>query len=336
MTNGDGSLRSRLIGLAFAVLVVAAVTLILYPISDIDPCVSSGVLYVLGGMVIATTRGLWMGLLTAVLSAFALDYFHTDPTGGLLTGKSAGDLVAIVNVVVTAVAATLIAYLARRSAVESEQRRVRLQELDASRSRVLAAADRERRQVVRDIHDGAQQRLVHTVVTLKLATRLIDRDPEQAKGMLDEALENAQKATSELRELAHGIMPSALTHGGLRAGVDALASRMPLPVVSDVADDRFPPELEATVYFVIAEALTNVAKHAKAQEARVTVGRDGDLLVAEISDDGIGGAFVGGSGLLGLEDRLEAVGGRLQVSSPPGDGTALRIEIPLAAEPAAV
>ena len=94
--------------------------------------------------------------------------------------------------------------------------------------------------------------------------------------------------------------------------------------MSDVADDRFPPELEATAYFVIAEALTNVAKHTKAQEARVTVRRDGDLLVAEISDDGIGGAFVGGSGLLGLEDRLEAVGGRLQVSSPPGDGTALR------------
>src|SRR5690349_11814857 len=226
MNNGDGPLAS----LAFAVLVVAAVTLVLYPISDIDPGVSSGVLYVLGVLIVATARGLWMGLVTAVLSAFALDYFHTDPTGDLLAGKSAGDLVAIVNVVVTAVAGTLVAHYGRRRAVESEQRRVRLQEVDASRSRVLAAADRERRRVVRDLHDGAQQRLMHTVVTLKLASRAIDKDDAQAKAMLGEALDNAQQATNELRELAHGIMPSVLTHGGLRAGVDALLARMPLPV----------------------------------------------------------------------------------------------------------
>jgi signal transduction histidine kinase len=180
--------------------------------------------------------------------------------------------------------------------------------------------------------------MVHTVVNLKLANRTIDSDPETAKQMLAEALDNAQQATSELRELAHGIMPSVLTHGGLRAGVGALVSRMPMPVVADVADARFPPELEATVYFVIAEALTNVAKHAKAQEARVSVSRDDDVLRAEVSDDGVGGAFSGGSGLLGLEDRLEAVGGRLEVLSPPGGGTTLRVEIPLApdAEAAAV
>ncbi len=325
MTNRDGPLVS----LAFAVLVVAAVTLVLYPISDIDPGVSSGVLYVLGVLIVATTRGLWMGLVTAVLSALALDYFHTDPTGDLLAGKSAGDLVAIGNVMVTAVAVALIAHYGRRRAVESEQRRVRLQEVDASRSRVLAAADRERRQVVRDLHDGAQQRLMHTVVTLKLASRAVDSDPVQAKAMLGEALDNAQQATNELRELAHGIMPSVLTHGGLSAGVDALVARMPLPVDCDIADQRFPAELEATVYFVIAEALTNVAKHAEAKEARVSVRTEGEVLVAEVADDGVGGAFTGGSGLLGLEDRLEAVGGRLHVSSPPGGGTTLRVEIPL-------
>jgi signal transduction histidine kinase len=317
------------VSLGLAVAVVAAVTLVLYPISDIDPGVSSGVLYVLGVLVIASWRGLRMGLATAVLSAFALDYFHTDPTGGLLDGKSAGDLVAIVNVMITAIAATLIAHQARRRAVESEQRRVRLQEVDASRARVLAAADRERRRVVRDLHDGAQQRLVHTVVTLKLAKRALDRDPAQARPLVDEALENAQQATNELRELAHGIMPSVLTHGGLRAGVDALAARMPMPVESEIPDERFPPELEATVYFVIAEALTNVAKHAQAGEARVSVRGDGGGLIAEIRDDGVGGAVLAGSGLTGLEDRLEAVGGRLHVESPPGGGTTLRVEIPL-------
>jgi signal transduction histidine kinase len=327
MRDADGTVVS----LAFTVLVVAAVTLILYPISDLDPGVSSGVLYVLGVLVVATTRGLRMGLLTAALSAFALDYFHTDPTGALFSGKSAGDLVAIVNMILTAIAATLIAHLGRRRAVESEQRRVRLQEVDASRARVLAAADRERRRVVRDLHDGAQQRLVHTIVTLKLARRAIDKDTEAAKEMLGEALENAQQATNELRELAHGIMPSVLTHGGLPAGVDVLVSRMPMPVEVDVVDERFAPELEATAYFVIAEALTNVAKHAKADEVSVRVRSDGASLIAEVHDDGVGGAVLAGSGLTGLEDRLEAVGGRLRISSPPGDGTLLRVEIPLAA-----
>jgi signal transduction histidine kinase len=325
----DGSLRSWLSGLGLTLLVVAAVTLILYPISDIDPGVSSGVLYVLGVLIIATTRGLRMGLLTAALSAFALDYFHTDPTGRLWDGKSAGDLVAIVNVIVTAIAATVIADLARRRAVESEERRARLREVDASRSRVLAAADNERRRVVRDLHDGAQQRLVHTVVNLKLASRMLESDPEQAKGMVAEALDNAQAATNELRELAHGIIPSVLTHGGLRAGVASLASRMPMPVVADVPDTRYAPDLEATVYYVIAEALTNVAKHAHAQEARVTVRADDGLLRAEVSDDGVGGAFTGGSGLLGLVDRLEAAGGRLEVDSPAGAGTTVRIAIPV-------
>lgn len=331
MIDGDRTPRARLEGLLFAIAVVAAVTLILYPISDIDPGVSSGVLYVLGVLAVATTRGLRMGLVTAALSAFALDYFHTDPTGGLFAGKSAGDLVAIFNVVLTAVVGTLIADRARRRAVESEERRVRLREVGASRTRVLAAADRERRRVVRDIHDGAQQRLVHTVINLKLALRMLDNDPAAARGMVSQALENAQQGTDELRELAHGIMPGALTHGGLRAAVEGLTSRMPMPVVEDVTDERFPGEVEATAYFAVAEALTNVAKHAQAREARVTIASRSGRLHVEVRDDGVGGAFAGGSGLLGLEDRLAAAGGVLRVSSPPGKGTTLEIELPIAA-----
>jgi signal transduction histidine kinase len=306
--------------------------------------VSSGVLYVLGVLLIATTYGLRLGLFTAALSALALDYFHTDPTGDLFDGKSAGDVVAIANVVITAVVGSVIADRARRRAVEAEEQRVRLHEVHASRSRVVAAADAERRRVVRDLHDGAQQRLVHTVVNLKLAEQLMDVDPEAGRKMVAEALTNAQLATTELRELAHGILPSVLTGGGLSGAVDALASRMPIPVTAEVPDERFAAEDEATAYFVIAEALTNVAKHAQASEAWVTVtancagGVSGDpgangpgvggaanagtasdaagWLYVEVRDDGIGGAFLGGSGMSGLLDRLAAVQGTLTLESP--------------------
>ena len=311
-----------------ALAVVAAVTLVLYPISEVDPGVSSGVLYVLGVLIVTAGRGLRLGLATAVASALALDYFHTDPTGEFVTGKSAGDIVAIFSVTLTAVVGALIADYARRRAVESEERRVRLAEVNESRARVLAAGNREREQVVRDIHDGAQQRLVHTVINLKHGVRQLDRDPEAARKLLDEALENAQRATDELRELAHGIMPAALTRGGLRAAVETLTSRMPMPVIEEITDERYPADVEATAYFAVAEALTNVAKHAQAEEARVKIEtRDGRLCV-EVRDDGVGGAFTGGSGLLGLEDRLAAAGGTLRIESPPGAGTTLTISLP--------
>lgn len=314
----------------FAIAVVAAVTLVLYPISEFDPGVSSGVLYVLGVLIVATTRGLRMGLVTAVLSAFALDFFHTEPTGDLLHDKSAGELIAVLNVVVTAVVGALIADVARRRAVESEQRRVHLHEVSESRARVLAAADRERQRVVRDIHDGAQQRLVHTVVNLKLAMRALERDPDAVPAMLGEALDNAQRATDELRELAHGIMPSVLTRGGLQAAVGTLTSRMPMPVVEEITDERFAPEVESTAYFAVAEALTNVAKHAQADEAEVRIAVNDGWLRMTVRDDGVGGAFSGGSGLLGLEDRLATAGGTLRIESPPGKGTTLVIELPAA------
>ena len=153
-------------------------------------------------------------------------------------------------------------------------------DLAASRARIVAATDDERRRVVRDLHDGAQQRLVHTVVTLDMADQAMTRGEEGAHALVSEALDNARRATAELREFAHGIMPSVLTNGGLRAGVDSLASRMPVPVENDVCVDRLAPAVEATAYFVISEALTNVAKHARAE--RVDVGarvEDGMLRV---------------------------------------------------------
>ena len=174
--------------------------------------------------------------------------------------------------------------------------------------------------MVRDLHDGAQQRLVHIVVTLKLASeQLADQDP--ARELVEEALEQAQRATDEVRELAHGILPAALVRGGLRSGVAALASRITLPVSVAVPAIRLPGEAEATAYFVVAEALTNVVKHARADQAWVTIAVQPGWLMVEVRDDGVGGAVREGTGLLGMEDRLAALDGRLTVKSPPGGGT---------------
>jgi signal transduction histidine kinase len=206
-------------------------------------------------------------------------------------------------------------------------------DLAASRARLVAAADEERRRVVRDLHDGAQQRLMHIVVTHKLAGRAIDRDDAGAGGLVQEALASAQQATDELRELAHGILPSILTDGGLRAGVRAIASRMPVPVSMDVIDGRLPLAVEATAYFTVAEALTNVVKHARAGGATVRAHVVDDQLQVEVGDDGIGGARVDGTGLIGLRDRLAALDGTLQVESGSADGTRITALIPLRTAP---
>jgi signal transduction histidine kinase len=194
-------------------------------------------------------------------------------------------------------------------------------ELTASRARVLAAGDDARRRVVRDLHDGAQQRLVHTIVTLELAARALAENDATVESLIAEALAQAEEANAELRELAHGILPSVLTRGGLRAGVDALVSRNDVPVNVDVVGERFPPGIEASAYFVVAEALTNVVKHSRAQRADVRAWVDAGALHVEIRDDGVGGAAEDGAGLVGLGDRVHALGGRFRVESPPGDGT---------------
>jgi PAS domain S-box-containing protein len=204
-------------------------------------------------------------------------------------------------------------------------------EVAASRARIVAATDDERRRVVRDLHDGAQQRLVHTIITLKLAQRALRKREEDLAALLTEALDHAEHAKDELRELAHGILPGVLIHGGLRAGVDALASRMPVPVENAVSVGRLPAAVEATAYFVIAEALTNVAKHAHARRASVAARIEDVTLRIQARDDGIGGARPDGSGLVGLADRLAVLDGRLQIESPHGGGTLVAADIPLRA-----
>jgi signal transduction histidine kinase len=203
-------------------------------------------------------------------------------------------------------------------------------QLVASRARLLTAGDDARRRVVRDLHDGAQQRLVSTILALRLARKAQrDEDDESADAFFAEALEHAEQANAELRELARGILPPALTRGGLRRGVDALVSRLPMPVDVAVPDERLPAEIEASAYFVVAEALTNVVKHARAHRAEVEARVDGNVLRLDVRDDGVGGVRADGTALLGLYDRLAAHGGRLRVESPPGGGTRITATLPL-------
>jgi signal transduction histidine kinase len=219
---------------------------------------------------------------------------------------------------------------AARLALENERLaaevRAQLEEVRASRARIVEAADSERRRVERDLHDGAQQRLVALAMRLQVAKETT----AGASELLDAATTELQTAIGEVRGLARGIHPTILTEAGLRAAIDALAERTPFPVAIDVSDRRYQPQVEATAYFVVAEALTNVARHAEANEARVSTAVEEGRLVVTVVDDGRGGADVAaGSGLRGLADRLAAVDGDLTVSSSPGAGTTLRAELPL-------
>jgi signal transduction histidine kinase len=202
-------------------------------------------------------------------------------------------------------------------------------QLTASRARLLTEADQARRRVVRDLHDGAQQRFVHTIVTLKLALPLLQANPTEAESLIRDAIEHAQLGNAELRELAHGMLPTALTTGGLRAALESVVTRLDLPVQVHLPAERFAPEVEASAYFIVAEALTNVVKHARASRSEVDVRADGGLLQIRVRDDGVGGADPAGHGLVGMSDRVAALGGELTIESPPGGGTILQATLPV-------
>jgi signal transduction histidine kinase len=203
-------------------------------------------------------------------------------------------------------------------------------ELAASRARLVEAADEARRRIERDLHDGTQQRLVTAALELTLLERRLERDPEGARTILSRAREQLDHGLAELRDVARGIHPAVLTDHGLEAALSALVQRSPLPVdLRAVVPERLDTAIEAAAYFLVSEALTNVAKHAQAAAVRVDVEYTGGTLVVTIADDGVGGADPRrGSGLRGLVDRVNAVGGWLEVSSPPGEGTRLCARLP--------
>ena len=223
----------------------------------------------------------------------------------------------------------------RREAEDALRRReveaARTEELRASRTRIVEAADAARRKIERDLHDGAQQRLVSLALDVRVARAKLAKDPDSAGPFLDRLGEELSQASAELRELARGIHPAVLTERGLAPALETLASRAPVPVeLVSLPQERLPAVVEATAYFTVSEALTNVAKYANASHATVTVANGHDTLVVEVQDDGVGGASAGaGSGLSGLADRVGAVDGSLSVTSPPGEGTLVRAVLPI-------
>jgi signal transduction histidine kinase len=207
----------------------------------------------------------------------------------------------------------------------------RLAELRASRERLVTAGDAERRRLERDLHDGAQQRLVSVALQLRLIERNIRTDPDLAEQLVAAAGDELSQSLQELRELARGIHPAVLNHG-LKAALESLASRSPVPATVACADtERLPEPVELAAYFVACEALANVAKYAQATTASVRVSRRNGVVVVEIADDGVGGADESaGTGLQGLADRVAALDGTLRILSPPGAGTVVTAELPCA------
>ena len=205
------------------------------------------------------------------------------------------------------------------------------EKLAASRARIVEAGYEERRRLGRDLHDGAQQQLVGAGISLKLAKRSLTHAPDEAGELLDEALEQMTSGIRDLRRLATGIHPSVLTDRGLGAALEALASRSPMPVeLGELPPRRLPTPVETTAYFVVAEALTNAAKHARCTHAHVSMRVESGSAIVEVGDDGVGGADPSaGSGLRGLADRVNALGGSLEVESAPGEGTKISARIAL-------
>jgi signal transduction histidine kinase len=265
--------------------------------------------------------GLWLTLpadvASAALSAITVPVLVIYPVaaallGGLLVNRLRGQRLAEAN-------AELQAQVAAQ-----------LEDVRRSRARIVTAGDEERRRLERDIHDGAQQRLVALTLALRLArTKLGSNADPTVTASLEQASAEAKAALTELRELARGIHPQVLTQAGLAAAVETLADRSPIPVTVAMGSSRHPPAVEAAAYFVVSEALANAAKYSQATRVNVTSeDRDGRLWI-EIADDGAGGADQsGGSGLPGLRDRVAALGGNIEVVSPLGGGTRLTAELP--------
>jgi signal transduction histidine kinase len=250
--------------------------------------------------------------------------YRGEPVAALVYDESLRREPELVQAVAAAARVTLQKYR-----LEAELK-AKVEELRSSRARIVEAGDAERRRLERNLHDGVQQRLVTLALTLKLAERETGSDPKGAAEMLRGAHDELANALEELRELARGLHPAVVADRGLAAAIEGLAARMPVPVEATVELESRPSVAsEVAAYYVVAEALANVVKYAQASEVRVEVRRDGSDVVVAVADDGVGGAAPApGSGLGGLGDRVEALGGSLAIDSPSGGGTALRARIP--------
>lgn len=280
----------------------------------------------LAAALLASPLTYWLGFFRVQFSNWVFD----GPVAVMLA-TAAGVVMLVLAFGVTKGLARLEAVLASALLdVSSDELRRRVADLSSSRTRTMSAADQERRRLERDLHDGAQQRMVSLAMTLGLAQEKLTSDPEHGARLVAEAHEEAKRALQDLRDLARGIHPAILTDHGLEAALPALAARCPIPARVDVAVSPRPaPAVESAAYFVVAEALTNVARHSKATSVFITARREGDVLTIEVRDDGAGGAQAApNGGLAGLTDRVDALDGRLTVSSPEGGPTVVRMEVP--------
>ncbi|MFB4313168.1 sensor histidine kinase [Actinomadura sp. 21ATH] len=264
-----------------------------------------------------------------------VSFWAGNPVAGL-PGTAFGVLLAVMAMYVTRAMAMGHVLIARSllgpSASQQENQRLRQKtaHLQASRARGVDAAEFERRRIERDLHDGAQQRLLAVAMDIGRARAKLDEDPEGARALIEQAHSGTKEAISELRDLARGIYPAILTDRGLDPALSGLAGRAPVPVEVDVdLPERPPAAVESIAYFIVAEALANIAKYARATRATVRVAREDSWVVVEVADNGVGGAVARAKGgLAGLADRAATIDGMLTVDSPPGGPTVIRADLP--------
>jgi signal transduction histidine kinase len=328
------------LGILVATSLIAVETLLVYLLKQVAPENAFGAVFLLGVLVVSARWGFGLSVMTTLASAAAYVYFHLETDGGVLPTK-VQDWVAIVVFLPIALLANVLGGQARLRAVEADQRRREAEarrdelrmlaaELTASRARIVTAADGARRRFERDLHDGAQQRLISLGLQLRSAETSVPPELRSLKEQISGVVGGLTGVAEDLQEISRGIHPAILSRGGLGPALKTLARRSTVPVVLDLGVDRRLPEpTEVAAYYVVSEALTNAAKHAQATEVNVSAQDDGLNLCLSIRDDGIGGAdFAKGSGLIGLRDRVEALGGQMDVQSRHGSGTSLLVKIP--------
>ena len=319
--------RDRLaVAAALAAPVALAALLVPFRVGSLNTQAALALILVV--VAVAANGNRLSGVLAALSAAVWFDFFLTRPYERLTITRRA-DIATTILILIIGVAVTELAVWARRRHARAQA------ELAASRARIVAAADEIRSRIERDLHDGAQQRLVSLALQLRAVQAAMPAGLEELDAELDRVAAGLASTIEELRKYARGIHPAILTELGLGPAIKALARSSSVPVQLDLRTNaRLPQRVEVTAYYVVSEALTNAAKHANAPAVRVSVEAAGGVVRLSVSDDGVGGADPArGSGLVGLKDRVEAGGGTLTVRSRLGQGTRLVAELPVRADP---
>jgi signal transduction histidine kinase len=336
-------------GIAVTGSLIAVETVLGYTLKRVASTETLGIFYLLGIVIVSTVWGFWLGAVTAFFSAVTMDYFFIPPLGSFFIYDNTEQMMMVVIFVAVALLVGYIANLAQSRAVEADDRLEELlhaarerelivdalltsrNELAASRARIVVAADESRRRIERDLHDGVQQRLVSLGLKIRAAEAMVPAELEIPRAQLSQTARDLAEVLKDVQEVSRGLHPPILSNSGLGAALKALARRSPIPVEVNVhLDQRLAERVEIAVYYIVSEALTNAAKHAHASVVYVDLEKADAILRLCVRDDGAGGADPArGSGLIGLKDRVEVLGGTIEITSTPGSGTALLVKIPI-------